>query len=173
MKLFFDADIGVYEDELNFAAAIEYMEKIFNSIQRDDLIATLVGTSWYYLVEGDVNQSPKDYKWEYFLSKWKQYIDIGLELYPDSERFCYIAGYTLSLHGIYINSEYEKKGLQLMSHCEEVAISPAIKRLAQIFIEKSKRKKVTLSAQEKEIIQELFPSESMLDNYFKQIVNGY
>lgn len=163
---YFDEKIKKYEKELDFSPVISYLEEIFNQKPSEDILVTLIGSSWYYLVEGDVNQSPQNYDWKYFLDKWKQYIDIGIAKFNNSEKFCYIAGYTLSLHGIYISPEYEKKGKQLMCRCAEIATTPQIVELSQTFIAKScKYRKL-----DKQSIMAMFPSESLPDKYFKEII---
>lgn len=107
---YYDDKMRKYEEKLNFTPIICHLENLFEISPNEDLLATLIGVAWYYCIEGNVNQTPIDYDWRLYLYKWKQYIDLGSEKFNDSEKFCYIAGYTLSLHGFYISESYEKGG---------------------------------------------------------------
>lgn len=64
-----------------------------------------------------MNSSPVTYDADLFMSKWKESIDKGLKEFFDSDCFCFVAGYTLKLHGFYFDFEYESKGHMLMERC--------------------------------------------------------
>lgn len=166
---YYDSKIRENEKKLNFTPVIKHLESLFQISPNIDILVTLIGTTWFYFIEGNINQSPIDYDWEFYQNKWKQYIDVGWENFNDYEKFCYIAGYTLSLHGFYINENYEQIGLTFMKKCFEISTTKEIKVLAEYFIQNAiKRKKLNQSAIN-EACQNLFPTDSILDSYFKEI----
>lgn len=167
---YYDSIIRENEEKLNFKPIIKHLESLLKKSLNIDILVTLIGSSWFYCIEGDVNQSPIDYVWDFYLSKWKQYIDFGFEKYSNNDKFCYIAGYTLSLHGLYISEEYEKNGLMLIKKCFEICEDNNLKTLAQNFIENENNyKKYKPLKNSLIIIKDLFPNNSMLDIYFREI----
>lgn len=169
---YYDSIIRENEEKLNFTPIIKHLESLFQISSNVDILVTLIGATWFYHIEGNVNQSPIDYDWEFYQNKWKQYIDFGCKNFNDCEKFCYIAGYTLGLHGFYIGENYEKNGLTLMKKCFKICEDDNLKALAQNFIENAKinnyAKYITLD-NAVNICKELFPNNSMLDMYFKEI----
>lgn len=171
---YYDDKMRKYEGKLNFTPIIFHLENLFEISPNEDLLATLIGVAWYYCIEGNVNQTPIDYDWRLYLYKWKQYIDLGSEKFNGSEKFCYIAGYTLSLHGFYISESYKKNGLTLMKKCFEICEDKNLKIIAQNFLKNAnKRNKGYIRIKNFEnICKNLFPTNSMLDCYFKEIYNN-
>ncbi len=169
---YYDNIIRKYEEELNFTPIICHLENLFRISPNEDLLTTLIGASWYYYIEGNVNQLPVNYDQQLYLRKWKQYIEYGDKKFNESEKFCYIAGYTLSLHGFHIGKSYEKSGLILMKKCFEICTNKNLKIIAQNFIENEEikiNKKYKAIQNSQNICNELFPSNSMLDSYFKEM----
>lgn len=166
MSLFyFDEKIQYYEKRLEYSPIIEYLEDIYNSTNDSKIFITLIACSWYYMIEGDVNQNPINYNWEFFQFKLKYYIDIGLKNYTNNERFDYVAGYILYLHWIYLGGEYEGIGWKLIQKCSEISKDRNIKILALHFLKQNKLSDVNL-------IKILFPSKSELDQYFRLILSS-
>lgn len=170
MRMFyFDDYIDAYEKELNFYPIIVYLEKHFKKSRDIVFLTTLIGSSWYYLVEGSVNQDPVDYDWRKFLAKWKEYADLSLKEYFDNEYVCFILGYTLYLHGIYIDVNYEEKGKELIERCHKISTTKEIKILSDyLYLESKERKKIN-QYDMNEACYKLFPTTSILDSYFKMI----
>lgn len=169
---YYDSIIRENEVKLNFHPIIKHLESMFQISSNVDILVTLIGSIWLYLIEGNVNKSPIDYNWEFYLKKWKQCIDLGYKNFNDCEKFCYIAGYTLSLHGFYIGENYEKNGLPLMKKCFDICEDDNLKALAQNFIENAKINKYAkykVLDNAVNICKKLFPNQSMLDMYFKEV----
>ena len=165
MSLFyFDDTIKSFEQKLNYTPVINYLEEKYRSAKDIKIFITLVANSWYYLVEGDVNKTPVEYDWKFFLSKFKFYIDAGLKLYSDDERFLFVAGYVLDLHWIYLGKEYEGVGLKLMHKCSGICKDNHIKALVSYYLNRAKIPDGYVSG--------LFPSQSELDRYFSQIFHA-
>lgn len=172
MALFyFDEYVKEREAIGDYTPVIERLESIYTATAKAETVTSLVGYSWYYLIEGDVNTATVNYDYELHLKKFKQYIDIGLEKFSDDEGFCFTAGYCLDLHGFYLGEEYERKGKELMKKCLQSSRDGALGCLAEIFLSDGKKKK----HDEQRInaaVAELFPSGSLLDKYFRQIFSA-
>ena len=170
MSMFFYNDIlRKYEDEMDYFPIIEYLENMLKKNNNPMILTTLIASLWYYFIEGDVNQKPKNYDWKKLLVKWKEYVDLSLKEYLDNEKTCFILGYTLDLHGFYIDEQYYKKGKELMRRCFEIATIKEIKTLAEDFLLNSKKKRQLNQNIINEACQKLFPTNSVLDSYFKEI----
>lgn len=88
MSLFyFDNDIRIAEEKLDFSSAILRTESLLKHSEDSKYVATLIINAWFYFVEGDVNRNPINYQWQFFKEKWQQYIDTGLTLYDKISRF--------------------------------------------------------------------------------------
>lgn len=162
---YFDKEIQEYEQRLDYSPVIQHLEKRFDETRDIKSLVTLIASAWYYLIEGDVNQKPINYDWNYFLSKWKKYIAIGLEKYVNSTEVCYIIGYTLSLHWMYLGEIFEQKGIELIKNCLTIKENENISMLAECFLSKEKLK-------DSAVINKLFPSKSEIDTYFRNVLNS-
>ena len=87
--------------------------------------------------------------------------------------FDYIAGYTLSLHGIYLDAvyggEYEKKGNILMKKCLLISNGILVGQLAENFLLNEKAKKYIHIENGEILCDQLFNKGSLLDSYFREI----
>ena len=106
------------------------------------------------------------------LDAWKKYIDAGILEAPGDSFFCFIAGYTLSLHGFYINEEYEKKGNQLVQACLNSTDDALLRQLAENFLMNEHSKHYIHVKDGKSICERFFNGKSLLDRYFNQIYNS-
>lgn len=165
---YFNDTIEKYERELDFINVIKELEKEYRKTKSIDVFNTIIADSWYFYIEGDVNQTPKNYDWKFLFNKWREYIEIGLKNYFNNDKFCLIAGYTLILHGFEINERYEKKGLELLQKCANNSTDNNIKRLAEYFVNNENGITDTI---EPTIIKKLFDNKSIIDNYFIGILS--
>ena len=172
MELFYyDDKIKKLEQELDYLPVITYLEKLYSMDCKTQYLITLIASAWYYLIEGDVNQIPKNYDSKYLKAKWNQYIDIGSKTSHKTQEYCYVAGYTLSLHWMYLGKEYEHKGNEFMQKCYDAISNKNLIALAQNFLDNSvpgSRYKKLRNA--RQICATLFPSDSKLDDYFRKIL---
>lgn len=168
---YYDSKIKEFEQALDYDALIKYLEEII-CLNPNKIIPTIVGYSWYFCVEGDVNVFPKQYNYEKYLNVWKKYIDIGIDKYIENPVFDFIAGYSLCISGIYIDSRYggyEQKGIELMNKCLEYSNGDTVGKLAQNFLLNEKSKKYKKLENGIVICKELFNNGSLLDLYFWEI----
>ena len=166
---YYDAKLKKYEAEYSFDDALIYLENQFQEKADVRILNTLIGFSWYYLVEGaliskkygdDPNQLP--------LSYWKKYLSIGLAQYKDDPSFCFIAGYTLLLDGYVYLEEYRSKNMPNCMSLLEKAIESGngnVAALAQCIVSKE-RKKSKSNKVDKNIVSELFPNGSLIEKDF-------
>lgn len=170
MQIFYyDKVIEDYEMKSKYKLVITHLENLYKENSTAELICSLIGYSWYYLIECDcLNPS----EWQFFLDKFHYYIDLGLDKFIDNNKFCFVAGYTLDLHGFYIDKAYEQKGIVLMNKCIELSKNKYLKLLACYFVDnakKSRLKKIRLKKEDKHYLFLLFPNNSMIDVYFREI----
>ena len=169
---YYDKTIETYEKNFNYQAIIDYLKCLFTRDKKEEFLTSLIGYTWFFLVEGEVINDIRD--WNQRLSEFKYCIDLGLSYYNYSDRICYITGYVLDLHGFYLGNDYENKGLSLMRRCVVESKNDNIRRIAEYFIknaESNKSQKHNSPENIAKIVCELFPSKSILDLYFKIIYN--
>lgn len=169
MKQLFYSDLQIeeYEQKLEFSKAITYLEDKFRQNRSKELLLSIITFSWFYMVEGDVNQEPIEYNWEFFKTKLVNYLNLALKLYNNDERFCYIIGYILSINWEYLGQEYESLGKDYIKKCYEISSEEEIKFLVSSYMGKSfKVNEGFLTT----LCDELFPSSSIVDTYFKGII---
>ena len=132
---YFDEMLLAYEGLYQWDQALNYLEELY--LERIDrrILYSLIGFSWFYLIEGPVvSKKYANDQNTMALNIWKKYIDIGtLEAYEDPF-FNFIAGYTLSLHVYYINEEYEKKGNLFIKNCINLSNNVLLQQLAENFL---------------------------------------
>ncbi len=174
MDLFyFDKTLLAYERLCAWDNALSYLEMLYSEMDDQHILYSLIGFSWFYLIEGPVVS--KKYSSDQnvmALSIWKKYIDIGVAEMSKDPFFNFIAGYTLSLHGYYINEEYEKKGHEFMVNCVELSRNTLLYELANNFLKNEHSGKYVPVNNGKEICLQLFNGDSLVDNYFNEIYSS-
>lgn len=167
---YFDEMLLSYEGLYQWDQALNYLEELY--LERIDrrILYSLIGFSWFYLIEGPVvSKKYANDQNTMALNIWKKYIDIGtLEAYEDPF-FNFIAGYTLSLHGYYINEEYEKKGTLFIKNYINLSNNVLLQQLAENFLNNEHSKKYIPVKNGKEICMQFFNGNSLLDEYFYEI----
>ncbi|XMB71513.1 hypothetical protein RJI07_05200 [Mycoplasmatota bacterium WC30] len=169
MNLFyFDEVINEYEHQLNFSPIIHRLEKQFKKNRDSKTLSTIIGCSWFYFVEGNVKKVPYNYDKEFLMRKWKEYVDIGLSDFYNNSDVCLIIAYSLNLHWFYLGKKYGNIYLDLYKRSIELSRGSNIGKLAYYFLE---HKLFSQIGNSKAVCQDLFPTESALDMYFRQILN--
>lgn len=169
---YFDTTIRSYETKFQWQQALYYLERKYDEVKDLSLLYSLIGFSWYYLVEGPLISGAYDNDKDLTpLIIWKKYVDIGEKIALEDAFFNYIAGYTLSLHGLYISIDYARKGNEFMNRCLKITDNVFIKQLAENFIvnENKKSKKYIAINHGHEICKHLFDSTALIDQYFNAI----
>lgn len=134
---------------------------------------SLVGFSWYYLIEGPIDSGLyEDGSSKMPLYFWKKYIDIGCAKASCDPFFYYVAGYTLSISGLWIDESYEKRGSLYVRKSLELTDCTLLQQLANNFLLNEFSKKYTRLCNSKEICASFFNGKSLLDKYFVEILNA-
>lgn len=167
---YYDANLQKLEAEYSFDEALLYLESLFEKKTDVRILNTLIGFSWYYLVEGpitsgqygaDQNQLP--------LPFWTKYLSIGFAQYKEDPGFCFIAGYTLLLDGAFYFEEYRSgdmpTGISLLKKAINVGENGVV-ALAQCIVGIEENKKHKPQKVDKNIVHELFPNGSLLEKNF-------
>lgn len=169
---YYDKKIKDLELNSKFSEIIDYLETLF--IKEDDVhkLASLIVYSWYFFIEGGFLLSDNNFDDEFYISKWSFYLNYGEKKYSNVPEILFISGYTLGLHWFFLDSKYNKKtGIELMKHCYEISSDLSMKKLSNYFIHNDlKSKKNIVLEQASEICNELFPSDSMIDRYFRSVL---
>lgn len=171
---YFDDEMKGYEEQLNFNPIIQMLEVRFNNQRNPKILTTLIGCSWYYLLEGKVNQTPYNYDEDFLLSKWKQFVDIGISDFSQCADVCLIIAYTLNLLWFYLGKEYEKVYSELYRKSIEIGQDNNIGKLSShLYLNSftSRSKKYNRIEYPDQICQDLFPTDSILDCYFREILS--
>ena len=167
---YFDDKLRAYEKHFQWDQALMYLECLYSKSKGITFLNSLVGYSWYYLIEGPIiSQQYANDKNMIALEIWKKYIDIGVQAEKNNAYFNFIAGYTLSLHGFLINEEYEKKGIIFMKRCFDLADSSILQQLAENFLKNEKSPQYIPLNNGKAICAQLFKRDSLLGGYFNEI----
>lgn len=169
---YFDANLKKYELQFLWDKALLYLENLFLSNPTYDKLNSLVGFGWYYLIEGPID-SKKYEKDEnnIALSIWIKYLNVGLKKFYNEPSFCFIAGYTLMLHGFYVEtykSNYEQVALDLLKKASNSTVDN-LKEIVNIIFEYKKQKKYRRLKVKLEVLEQIFRGESLIEKYFKEL----
>lgn len=169
---YFDEVIRKFEKGYCWDKALIHLEKIYVNQPDVNIINSLVGFSWYYLIEGpvDSHQFSQDSN-ELALDIWKKYINIGLTKYKNDYSFCFIAGYTLLLHGFYIKeyqNNYESVGINLLQTAS-ITDDPNLKQLVDCILKMQMQKKYKPLKIDSTVLDNLFDETPLLKKYFEEI----
>lgn len=170
---YFDNKLSVYESFFQWDDALNYLEELYSHNKDITVLCSLVGYSWYYLVEGPITSKLFENDPNVMALKiWKKYIDVGVREAYNNSFFNFIAGYTLSLHGFFISGEYERKGKEFLERCLALSDDLMVRRLAENFLENEKSKQYIPLKDAKIICRHFFCGNSLLSQYFMDIYNS-
>ena len=169
---YFDVNLKKYETEHSWDKALLYLESLYLNQPTCDKLNSLVGFSWYYLVEGPIDSGKYDKDENCIaLDIWKKYLRIGFENHFDNPSFCFIAGYSLLMHGFYIeeySTNCEKVGLNILNKIND-SNETNLKEVVGIIFEYQRQKKYRPLKIKQEVLNQKFKSESLLEQYFKEL----
>ena len=166
---YFDEKLKEYEATYSWDKALTHLENLFIESPTCEKLNSLVGFSWYYLIEGPIDSGKygKDEN-SIALDIWEKYLDIGFEKYSDSPSFCFIAGYSLLMHGFYMNkyrSNNEQVGTNLLNKVKN-SNADRLKVLVSIVLEHQNQKTYKPLKINQEVPRQIFVNESLLEGYF-------
>ena len=167
---YFDETIQNYEENYFWDNALTYLEEKYMEKSSIVVLNSLVGFSWYYLIEGPIESKQyENDKNNLALVTWKKYIDVGAQIAYNDSCFNFIAGYTLSMNGFIIGSEYEKKGPVFMNNCYQSSDDLLLKSVANNFLINQNSKKYIPLENSESVCNHLFGGDSLLEKYFKEL----
>lgn len=167
---YFDEYLKKRESEYAWDKALAYLENLFVKERKVSILNSLIGFSWYYLIEGPIDS--REYgndENQTALEVWEKYLEIGFKDYAQEPSFCFIAGYTLLMHGFYISNyrrNSEEKGKELLSLAARN--NENIGEIANLIIVMNSQKKYEPNKYKLKY-NNLFNNGSLLDNYFKEL----
>lgn len=171
---YYDDTIKSFEKNFLWEKSLSYLEEKFNELQSITILNSLIGFSWYYLIEGPVES--KKYgndENSIALEYWNKYSKLAFEKYVNNHSTCFILGYTLLLHG-FLLQQYKNNceiiGLSLINEASK-SNNIYIQELAEHIIYLDKSKKIRVLVNYDKICNELFNNGSLIENYFKEILN--
>ncbi len=166
---YFDEALRGYEENFQWIMALNYLEeKLFEKFDWS-ILNSLVGFAWFYYIKVKENNQSDTRQGEDIMRVWKKYVDYGIDTMLNPY-FAFIAGYTLTLHGFYLDDkfqgEYQIKGEMLIYKCLDLAEGTRLKKFASHFLKMNNVKKYVPLKADNKILQKLFGSESLLGQYF-------
>lgn len=169
---YFDGNLKRYEKECSWDKALVYLENLFAKQYNIQILNSLIGFSWYYLIEGPVDSGRFEEDDNHIaLIVWKKYLEIGINNYKTDYSFCLIAGYTLLMHGFYID-EYRKNSeliaLQMLKYAMN-ASDLNIKEFSKCILKLQQQKRYKPIKLHQEVFNALFYNDSLLENYFRHL----
>lgn len=169
---YFDGNIKKYESKHFWDKSLLYLERLFQEQPTSEKLNSLVGFAWYYLIEGPIDSGKYDKDENNIaLDIWEKYIGIGLEQYLKVASFCFIAGYSLLMHGFYIEKykyNYEQIGLGLLKKANN-STNDNLKEVVNVILEHSKQRKYKPLKVKHEVLEQIFHGDSLLEEYFKEL----
>ena len=169
---YFDKNIKRFESENSWDKALIYLESLFFKQQDNRILNSLVGFSWYYLIEGPIVSKKYD-KDENLLALdiWKKHLKNGLKNHKKDPAFYFIAGYTLLLHGFYID-DYSKNseltGINLLKKAVNTN-NIELQELVNLILKMQMQKKYKPLKMDKKVLEKLFNHGSLLEQYFIEL----
>ncbi len=167
---YYDDTLARLEQQFLWDRSLAYLEKRFKIKQEAGILNSLIGFSWFYLIEGPIisrkyNDDPNNNA----LAIWRKYIDIGSQIAADDPYQLFISGYTLSLHGFYISNYYERRGYVFMRKSNTLTDDPQLKQITDNFLLNQDRKVYKHLENGGFVCKQLFNGKSLLDAYFREI----
>ena len=173
--LYFDDLIKRYEEEKEWDKSLIYLEELYKKKKSIETLNSLVGFSWYYLIEGPIDSKKyeKDEN-KLPLEIWQKYLEFGLQKHIEEPTFCFIAGYTLLLHGFFMQKfqdNYREQAIILINKAY-LNSNDNLKKIAKNILSKEEGgKRNNNNYLGKDIIKIVFNSESLLDKYFVEVLS--
>ncbi|MBR1891894.1 MAG: hypothetical protein IJ811_05320 [Clostridia bacterium] len=168
----YDNKIAQFEQNKEYNSILTYLVTKYEQAPSSILINTIIGYSWYLLISHEFyNESW--YNWIDYEEKWIKYMNIGKVCFAEDASVNFIIGYTLSISWEYIANQSdfsEKDGLTYIKKSVDMASDCTIKQLTMFFLNRSLNYSRKTKCLPKEIVHELFPHASLIDNYFKEII---
>lgn len=174
---YYDSVLKENESNFDWEKALKYLDLLYVKKHSEQIAATIVGFAWYYFIDGAVES--KSYNLESCqigLDYWKKYLDIGFKEFYDDPSFCFIAGYTLALHGFFIdggtNADQEELGYSLIKKCQQTTDNDTLKDVSACFLKRRWVKKIVSSGLKEDRLKLLFDTDSLIDKYFIRIFSN-
>ena len=163
---YFDKIISQFEQDEKYNEILKYLEsKKFTEAN----FATQIAYSWLLYIEGQFISETVSKNWQFYKNKWKEKIIFAIQNYINYPLIAFVAAYSLEITGMTIADELgfeyesEYKNLYDLSimNSNDAELCCLCKFLS------SKRQ----SNFDKAIIKNLFPNETLIDKYFKEILS--
>ena len=166
---YYDCALADCEKHHKINELLSRLRRLYRTKNDVRVLNTIMAYSWYFAVSHEYDKE-EDYDCDKLTSLWNSCIDIGIKDFCDDPCFNFLAGYTLGLHYIYIGAyrRDEKEYLKFMAKAAQQSADLKIKLLAENFIANEKNH-TYIYLNDNEVVYSLFPSDSLLDIYFRQI----
>ena len=174
MMFYFDNEIGNYERNFQWDLSLVHLEDEWICQHNEKILNSLIGFSWYYILEGPVeSQRFERDECKFGLKLWRKYIDIGLKDFCNNLYCNFIAGYTLNLSGILIdknfNVNYEALGINLLYRCTQQFDDATIRKLSLHILQMQNVKRYKQLVVKREDLIKVFGNQSLIGKYFCEI----
>lgn len=169
---YFDDNLKQYESDCLWDKALSYLENLYIKHQTCEKLNSLVGFAWYYLIEGPIDSGKYDKdENKIALDIWRKYLSVGFRQYLNVPSFCFISGYTLLMHGFYLEEykiNYQQVGIDLLNKVVNSS-DENLQEVVIVILKYLKQRKYKPLKVKQEVIEHIFHGESLLEEYFKEL----
>lgn len=166
---YFDCRLKEFEAAYDWDGGLAYLEEVYLRDKLASQVCSLIGFSWYYLIEGPFDSGTYNPDMcKSGLHIWGKYLNLGFEQLSENPYFNFIAGYTLLLHGFYIDAVLKKTGANLIEKCQKLA-APSLRAIADCILKNERAKNSNPLKNSRQICEELFGGGCLLDKYFFEL----
>lgn len=169
---YFDGNLKRYEAEYSWDKSLLYLERSFQEEPTTEKLNSLVGFAWYYLIEGPIDSKKYGNDENIIaLDIWEKYLDVGFKQYFSSPGFCFVAGYSLLMHGFYLEKykiNYQQVGIELLNKAIDFA-DKNLQEVVNVILKHLKQRKYKPLKVKHDVLEQIFRGESLLEGYFKEL----
>ena len=169
MLFYFNDNIREFESNKRYLDIISFLEN------KDDLeqslkITTILAYAWYFYEDVEISKSMRDEDLKYCYDKLLYCINIGLEQYNNVSELLLVMGYILDINWMLIfdNEKYENLGKKMLEKSFSISTNINVCNLSKYFLSNDLTERGKLLKLIN--INELFPSNSLIDQYFKEVI---
>lgn len=165
MQMFYyDDKISILEKQGNFKELLNYLEDQFPFSEQN--FSTQIAYSWYLYSQGDFVNKQTSEDWEFYKGKWEEKLDFAINNYEKYQKICFMIAYTLEMNGMDIDDSlyYEfkiDKFYNLSRTSKDINFNILVD-----FILSNRKSKIKSN-----VLQELFPNDSLIDKYFLDVLS--
>lgn len=149
-----------YDQDTEYIKAINYLLDKYTINPDNQILASIIGYSWFYYIEGDLNSCPKEYDWSFFRKIFENYFI----KYIEKHDFDCLVDF-ISYFAIYISEIHFKELTQYLPILQSRLIESEFELFKILFLNNGNNNVI--------ILQSNFNIEYSLEKYFYDYLENY